>query len=166
MPHDSRRVRPVLLAFVALAALLASGVLVLNLLAPATDGDGPADLAWDHVVCAHCHMHVGEPAFAAQLRDAEGEVLAFDDPGCLVAWRDAHPSAVTHGVYFHGSGGVGWIPGDQVAFVRHEPTPMGYGWMAVAAGTPGASDLVSVHAALQHSAVAGQPPQGMQEGRP
>ncbi len=48
--------------------------------------DAPQAVVWDREACAHCHMHVGEPGFAAQAIDEHGRVYNFDDPGCLV-WR-------------------------------------------------------------------------------
>ena len=47
---------------------------------------GPVLIVWDREACAECHMHVGEPRFAAQLQTEEGDVLNFDDPGCLLRY--------------------------------------------------------------------------------
>ena len=44
--------------------------------------DGPLDVVWDKTPCAECSMHVGDPAFAAQMITDIGEELYFDDPGC------------------------------------------------------------------------------------
>ena len=44
---------------------------------------GPVPVVWDGEVCGHCKMHVGDPRFAAQLQTTAGDVLNFDDPGCL-----------------------------------------------------------------------------------
>ena len=42
---------------------------------------GPVEPAWDSDHCAHCHMAVSDPHFAAQIQTADGRVLFFDDPG-------------------------------------------------------------------------------------
>ena len=49
---------------------------------------GPVTAVWDHEACVFCRMHVGEPAFAAQLHTEDGDVWFFDDPGCLFEFLD------------------------------------------------------------------------------
>ncbi|MEI8258540.1 MAG: hypothetical protein WCJ30_22940, partial [Deltaproteobacteria bacterium] len=94
---------------------------------------------WDRAACAHCHMHVGDAHYAAQLQTTDGDVLNFDDPGCLFLYvRDVHPSA--HAVYFHHSSEDRWLRRDAVGFVPAERTPMGFGLAAVARGARGAFD--------------------------
>ena len=96
--------------------------------------EGPADVAWDRVACAHCRMLVSDPRFAAQLQLDSGEVLHFDDPGCLLLRRaalDREPRAV----WLHDSAGEGWLSESEVSFVRVPETPMGYGFAAVRMGS-------------------------------
>ena len=50
---------------------------------------GPVDVVWDHEICAHCRMHVGDPAFAVQVQTVAGEVMNFDDVGCAFQWLAA-----------------------------------------------------------------------------
>jgi copper chaperone NosL len=110
--------------------------------------DGPAPVAFDRVACAHCRMLVSDPRFAAQVQLADGEVLQFDDPGCLLIARAAEKRRV-RAVWFHDSVGAGWIAESEVAFVRERTTPMGYGFAAVRAGrVAGALDEAAVLAAL------------------
>lgn len=52
--------------------------------------DGPVPVVWNQQACAHCRMAVGEPAHAAQLITTGGDVLFFDDPGCLLSYVDEH----------------------------------------------------------------------------
>lgn len=108
---------------------------------------GPVEPAWDRTACAHCRMHLGEPAFAAQLQLAHGEVLFFDDPGCLFAWRDAaaDPDRARGRAYFHRHDGAGWLAESEVAFAFVAPTPMGWGLAAVEAAAPGALPLAAAH---------------------
>jgi hypothetical protein len=99
--------------------------------------DGPEPIVWDREACAHCHMHVGEPGFAAQAIDADGRVFNFDDPGCLLAWRAARAEAPAR-VWFHHATEDRWLRLDQVAFVHVGHSPMGSNLAAVDRGTPGA----------------------------
>jgi copper chaperone NosL len=129
----------------ALAAALSLSLIALGACAP----DGPAAVAWDRVACAHCRMLVSDPRFAAQLQLEDGEVLHFDDPGCLLSARAALARPV-RAVWFHDSGGEGWIAEADVAFVRGLETPMGYGLAAVRAGSaPGALSVAEALAALR-----------------
>lgn len=106
--------------------------------------EGPAPVAWDREACAHCRMHVGEPGFAAQLQTKDGRVLNFDDPGCLLRYEaEAHPEV--HAEYFHHVAEDRWLPRERTAFLRADPTPMGYGLGAVERGTAG---TISPEAAL------------------
>jgi hypothetical protein len=130
-----------------LVALLAVGGLGLALAWTEQLPEGPVPVAWDHEACAHCRMHVGEPAFAAQLQLKDGRVLHFDDPGCLLRYEaDRHPEV--HAAWFHHVREDRWIPGAQVAFVAISPTPMGYGLGAVEAGAPGARSAAEALAEL------------------
>jgi hypothetical protein len=129
----------------ALAAALAMSLVALSACAP----EGPAEVAWDRVACAHCRMLVSDPRFAAQLQLEDGEVLHFDDPGCLLLTRTSIVRPV-RAVWFHDSAGEGWLAETEVAFVRGPATPMGYGLAAVRAGSvPGAMDAAAALAALE-----------------
>lgn len=100
---------------------------------------GPVSIVWDREACAHCSMHIGEPSFAAQLQLADGEILNFDDPGCLFELL-AKEAPEVHAVYFRNHARDGWLGRDEAAFVPVEPTPMGYGIAAVEKGTEGSHD--------------------------
>jgi hypothetical protein len=88
-------------------------------------------------------MLISDPAFAAQLRDEDGSVSSFDDPGCLLASMGERRAG---GLWFHHLREERWIPGDRVAFEPVPRTPMGYGLGAVDAGTEGALDLEAARA--------------------
>lgn len=124
------------LVVAAMLILIGGAAAALLALAPGAPASGPAPIPWDRAVCSECAMHVGEPRFAAQLRDSHGDLHVFDDPGCLFTWR-RHAGAVT-GVYFHAGAGDAWLAQGEVAFVEQQPTPMGYGLLAVPLGTPNA----------------------------
>lgn len=124
-----------------LAALLVVAVVARLQRLPA----GPVDIAWDHEVCAHCHMLIGDPAFAAQIQTRDRRVYDFDDPGCLLAF-EAQQRPDEHAAYFHEVHGTRWLPRDRVAFAPVSRSPMGYDLGAVEAGTPGS---ISYEAARQ-----------------
>lgn len=118
-----------------LAAALA-GALAWALLASQRRPQGPVPVAWDRVACARCSMLVSEPGFAAQLLLASGEVLQFDDPGCLLLWQHEHaPEGAV--AWFHHRDEDRWLDGRDVRFVPVESSPMGYGLAAVDAGRDG-----------------------------
>jgi hypothetical protein len=85
--------------------------------------------------CAQCEMRLSTPRHVAQLQTKEGEVLGFDDPGCLFRYLQSRRPRV-HARYFRGPDGQ-WIRGRDVAFLPGARTPMGYGLAAVRRGTPG-----------------------------
>lgn len=99
--------------------------------------EGPVEVSWDLEACRHCHMHVGEPAFAAQLQTRDGQVLNFDDPGCLLLHVDEHRPAI-HAIWFHHVREDRWVAASKTAFVPASPSPMGHGLGAVDAGAAGA----------------------------
>ena len=136
--------RRALVALVAIVAVI--GGLTLVVRGGGALPDAPRAVAWDHEVCAHCHMHVGEPRSAVQLVTDAGDVLVFDDAGCALRYLAERRPAV-HRLWFHGEGDA-WIAADAVAFVAAPATPMGSGLIAVPAGTPGARSLADVTASL------------------
>lgn len=103
---------------------------------------GPGPIAWDREACAHCHMHVGDAHFAAQLQTDENEVMNFDDPGCLFLYVHSRRPHV-HAIYFHDAHQDRWLTRNEAGFVPAERTPMGYGLAAVPHATSGAIDAVS-----------------------
>jgi len=109
-------------------------------------------IAWNRQPCAHCQMLVGEPAHAAQLITGEGEVLAFDDPGCALRYIDERTPTI-HRLWFHHARADRWLTADEVAFTTGGDTPMGFGLLAVERGTPGALELEAarVHVRAQAS---------------
>ena len=82
-------------------------------------------------------MLVGEPKFAAQLQTREGDVLNFDDPGCLLRYV-ASKKPQTHAIYFNHHKEDRWLPQAQAGFVPAAPSPMGYGLAALPRQTSGA----------------------------
>jgi len=138
-------------AAVAVVVLAAIGALLARAQQAPT---GVEPVAWDRAACAHCRMHVGDPRFAAQLQTEEGEVLNFDDPGCLLRYVHERRPRV-RAMYFHDVREGRWWSRDEVGFVPMAPTPMGYGVAATRRGAPGA---VSYEEALARVAARGEAP--------
>ena len=105
-----------------------------------TLAEGAVPVIWDAEVCAHCKMHVGDPRFAAQLQTTEGDVLNFDDPGCLFDYLESNEASI-HALYFRNHLDDGWLSDAEVGFVSAEDSPMGYGIRAVRKGTPDAQGI-------------------------
>lgn len=140
----STRILPLSLLGVVLAVV--GGAITWSVLASAKLPDGPAAIVFDKAACVACGMHVGEPAFAAQVTTKDGRVHAFDDPGCLFLWIDEqHPDV--HSMFFRHHTQDRWIARDRVAFAKVSPTPMGFGLAAVDEGT---ADTIGYDAARRH----------------
>lgn len=122
-------------ALVSLAVIAVLGIgLSLSWLERAPSG--PVEPVWDFERCAHCGMHLAERPYAAQLHDDSGEVVFFDDPGCLLLWRAETGSTGTS--YFHHAEEERWIAESDAVFVSAEQTPMGWGLAVVDRATAGA----------------------------
>jgi hypothetical protein len=144
------------------ASLLALAIIPLSLawlLSPPPVPSGPVPVVWDKTACAQCRMHIGEPSFAAQLQTADRRVLDFDDPGCLFELLEAEQPEVAQ-IYFHHSEQERWLSRDQVGFVPHARTPMGYGLAAVERSRAGAIDFEQAAARVRtkrHAQHGGEP---------
>ncbi|HWV38087.1 MAG TPA: hypothetical protein VN033_06375 [Vulgatibacter sp.] len=143
---ESGRRRLAIGALFGIAALGIAGAVVMSQRLP----DGAQEPVWDREPCAHCLMHVGDPSFAAQMQLRDGRILHFDDPGCLLEQLPATHREDVHAVWFHHVREDRWIRGDEVAFLRTEPTPMGYGLGAVDRGSPGSISLDEAIATLSN----------------
>ncbi|MGB5546312.1 MAG: hypothetical protein WCB63_00780 [Polyangiales bacterium] len=105
-----------------------------------TLSDAAVPVVWDSEVCGHCKMHVGDPRFAAQLQTTEGEVLNFDDPGCLFDYLQSHQTSI-HALYFRDHLEDAWLSESEVGFLPAQESPMGYGIRAVPKSTPDAQGM-------------------------
>lgn len=96
----------------------------------------PRPIAYGTDQCAHCHMTIADPRYAAELVTGTGKVLVFDDIGCLQAYlaSGVAPGAV-HSTWAHDYAGPGaWLSTSDLSFVRSDAfhTPMGSGLVALA----------------------------------
>jgi copper chaperone NosL len=97
---------------------------------------GPAAIAFGQEACAHCHMTIIDPRFAAELVTRTGKVYAFDDAGCLAAFAVSGPVGPerVHSAFvtdFRHPGTL--IPVQDALFVRTDSvrTPMASNLLAV-----------------------------------
>jgi copper chaperone NosL len=128
--------------------LIAAIVIVATVLAVVVYGgtrlpDGVQPIAWNAEACGHCHMLIGDPAYAAQVITDDGSVISFDDPGCAAAYIRKHRARI-HRAWFHDGRGDGWIALDDVGFQRVAHSPMGSNVIAVPKATPGAMGMEDV----------------------
>lgn len=113
-------------------------------------GLGPMPIAYDKESCAYCHMLIGDPRFAAQLLTEDGDVVNFDDPGCLLRYvAEKHPRP--RAIWFRDSRGERWLAAANTGFVRDPKTPMGWGVAAVERQTPGALSYDEASALVAHA---------------
>lgn len=132
----SAKVTKVLLLLVALVAISVAFVRYNKV----TLHEAAVPVVWDAEVCGHCKMHVGDPRFAAQLQTTSGDVLNFDDPGCLFDYLRSHEVSA-HAVYFRNYDEDGWLTESEAGFLPVDDSPMGYGIRAVPKDTAGAQDV-------------------------
>jgi hypothetical protein len=109
--------------------------------------DAVVPIAWDEQACADCHMHIGDPHFAAQIITDRGDALSFDDPGCLLRYL-ARERPHTRAVYFHHMRDDRWLRAPAVGFVEVPRSPMGYGLAAVEPSEPTAIGYTQAQARL------------------
>ena len=100
---------------------------------------GPRAIAFGKEACAHCHMTIADPRFAAVLLTTTGRTIVFDDAGCLDDYlaSGALPADRVRGAWFHA-----FLEPDSVyaaadvRLVRSDTlrTPMGSGLVVARAG--------------------------------
>lgn len=87
---------------------------------------------WNKQVCAHCHMVLSDPSFAAQLVTADGRRLYFDDVGCLAAYLHESPRPVARSWV---RARAGWVEAGAARFSSGASSPMGFGFVTDARGS-------------------------------
>ena len=96
----------------------------------------PRDIAWDRDSCAHCHMSLADPRFAAELLTRTGKAIVFDDVGCLTAWMAENSEPVATAWVESFTAPHGWIRADSAVYLRSDTlrTPMASGLAALRPG--------------------------------
>lgn len=94
--------------------------------------EGPPGIHYDRDACARCGMIISEARFASGYVDAQGETVAFDDLGELLAAVAGDP-ALAAAAYVHDAQDGRWLRASDAVFVKLLPaltTPMGSGYAA------------------------------------
>jgi copper chaperone NosL len=92
----------------------------------------PPSLRFGEEACAFCRMIISDERFAAALTTASGDVLKFDDVGCLIKHEEKRlrPDTFYWVCNFQGKG---WLNAQAAIFV-HSPSivsPMNHGLAAL-----------------------------------
>lgn len=97
----------------------------------------PRPIVYGSDQCAHCHMTIADPRFAAELVTTTGKVIVFDDIGCLSAFLAAGtvaPRAI-HSTWAHDYLAPGTFLRTDELYLVHSTafhTPMSSGIVALA----------------------------------
>lgn len=97
------------------------------------DGDRPLDPVWGKQPCEHCKMLVDDRRSAAQVVNAAGDRLYFDDVGCMVAWLDEQKSQEPR-AWVRMPAGDGWLDARGARYAAGEKTPMDFGYVPSGTG--------------------------------
>jgi len=98
----------------------------------------PREVNYDRDICAQCLMGIAEQPWAVQAINAHGEVLWFDDIGCLNEYMKGEDWKRFAGddkvqIWVGDSQHKGkWLDAKKAYYTFGEHTPMGYGYSAVA----------------------------------
>lgn len=90
----------------------------------------PQDIDEEVDICKSCTMMVQDNQFSAQIVTSSGQILKFDDIGCLAMYiNDNQPDGQPYVRDFYTSE---WVEVDKASFVFTEDveTPMNYGFLA------------------------------------
>lgn len=141
--------------FVAALPALAAGPYLGTLLAGCSSEPltGPAEIKWDRDTCERCSMVISERPYAVQIRDPMKKVHKFDDFGCAVVWKE-HQTFSDAEIEFWAvdaraePAGSKWLDARQAAYLGGKHSPMGYGFVAVAAGAAAAVPFAEARKAV------------------
>lgn len=114
-----------------IGAIVVAAIIAVMVALRSSPSGGPVAIEYGRDMCAECRMHLSEKGFAAQVREPSGEVLKYDDIGCLLEAIRKKGGGIPEGwVEDHGSGA--WVPLKQAVLVRGGDikTPMNYGVVA------------------------------------
>ena len=94
---------------------------------------GPEPIIYGRDVCAHCRMHLSQPGFGGELRDARGTLTKYDDVGCLLrAMLEKRTEIPEAWVEDHESGRLVPLLTARLVRTGRSTTPMGSGIVAFA----------------------------------
>lgn len=82
--------------------------------------------------CTFCKMAISEKRYAAQILDADGQIILFDEIGCMVSYLKSKPQQEIAVMYVTDYDSRRWIAADHAFFVHSSKykTPMSGGIVA------------------------------------
>jgi hypothetical protein len=110
-----------------MSGLLRIGATLLWLACACENADRASEPVWNKQPCAHCHMLLSDPRYAAQVALDDGQRFFFDDVGCLAVYVAGNEKAVRHAWVDQGSV---WRDAYATRYAQGATTPMGYGFAA------------------------------------
>jgi copper chaperone NosL len=130
----------------ALSRWSASLALAAAALIPGCGPPRPREIAWGDERCAHCHMNLVDPRFAAQLRTGTGKSVVFDDVGCLAEWIRENRAPVGAAWVASFTEPRDWLATDRALYLLSDTlrTPMASGLAALRAGREADSVLAAL----------------------
>jgi len=96
----------------------------------------PREINWDRDICALCLMGLAEQEYSVQSINQWGEVVWFDDLGCLIYynesedWKKFAEDGLVKSWIGHCESGE-WLEVEQAYYRYGDRTPMGYGYGAL-----------------------------------
>ncbi len=94
----------------------------------------PREINFERDECQHCLMGLAEKNYSAQSVNIHGEVIWFDDLGCLISYMDSSDWEKFGGdeavSYIADSQTGEWLNVNDAWFTFGDHTPMGYGYSA------------------------------------
>jgi copper chaperone NosL len=81
--------------------------------------------------CVQCRMAVSDERFASEIINDVGDVMKFDDLGCLLKWRTQHHGTTIVATFVKEYDTRQWIPYERAVIIETDvDTPMGSGKVA------------------------------------
>ncbi|MDO8896187.1 MAG: hypothetical protein Q7V19_00945 [Bacteroidales bacterium] len=117
---------PVLIAVI---LLLASNACKRNV------DQSPREIHFDRDICVLCLMGLADPKYSAQSINTRGDIVWFDDLGCLIFFMESPDwerfGGETAVSYIADSETGEWLKVEEAWYTYGKQTPMGYGYSAV-----------------------------------
>ena len=116
-------------------------ILLLLSTACTNESSGYVEIAWDRDTCEKCQMLISDQRFAVQVRGSpKNTIFLFDDFGCATHWLNEQPWQASE-LWIMDFQSQTWINAHTAHYVRHQKTPMDYGFGATAIATENSLDF-------------------------
>lgn len=106
-------------------------LLVIGLVGCAVSEIKPVDI-YPEDNCSQCRMAVSDKSFASEIITEEGEVLKFDDLGCMEKYRKQNSATKIKAIFVSDYETKKWMPYEKSVIIQTGiATPMGSGKVAL-----------------------------------